>query len=62
MKTLQTRFDEKYIPEPNSGCWLWIAATSRGYGQIGINGKNKYAHRLSWELHNGPKVIPDLML
>ena len=21
--TLVERFEAKYIPEPNSGCWLW---------------------------------------
>jgi hypothetical protein len=25
MKSLRERFEEKYIPEPNSGCWIWIA-------------------------------------
>ena len=58
-KTLQQRFDEKYMPEPNSGCWLWIAVT-RGvpaYGAIKVNGKTVKAHRVSWELANGP--IPE---
>jgi hypothetical protein len=40
-----------------SGCWLWTAATIRGYGQIALNRKPAYAHRLSWELAHGP--IPD---
>lgn len=26
-KSIQERFDEKYMPEPNSGCWLWDAAS-----------------------------------
>jgi hypothetical protein len=28
------RFERHYIPEPNSGCWLWTAAVDRrsGYG------------------------------
>lgn len=35
-------------------CWLWIGPLYRkGYGQI--NGKS--AHRVSWEMHNGP--IPE---
>ena len=25
----QARFDASYIPEPNSGCWLWLG-TERG--------------------------------
>lgn len=46
-----------------SGCWLWTAATIRGYGQIlgVLNGKRRplYAHRVSWELAFGP-ILNDL--
>ena len=29
------RFLEKILPEPNSGCWLWLASlNSKGYGQF----------------------------
>ena len=29
------RFETKYMPEPNSGCWLWIAGLfSTGYAQF----------------------------
>ncbi len=46
------------IPEPNSGCWLWIdALTSGGYGQLRWDGLVLYAHRVSFELFRGP--IPD---
>lgn len=42
-------------------CWLWTGAkTAGGYGVLqsgGRNGKIIRAHRLSWELVNGP--IPD---
>lgn len=49
-RSLMERFEEKYIPEPNSGCWLWIgAATARGYGALGLEG----AHRVSYRLFNG---------
>ena len=27
-KSVLDRFEEKYIPEPNSGCWLWLGAMS----------------------------------
>ena len=52
----QRIFDECYIPEPNSGCWLWIATRSKyGYGVFGIGGgKRVLAHRYSWSLANGP--------
>jgi hypothetical protein len=45
-------------PEPNSGCWLWSGATNQrgeyGYGHLIYDGKDAKAHRLSWELANGP--------
>ena len=58
MRSILERFEENYTPEPNSGCWLWTASTNKaGYGGLKINGKTKLAHRISWELENGP--IPD---
>lgn len=58
MKTLRERFEEKYIPEPNSGCWLWIASVgNNGYGWFGIGGTQRNAHRVSYELHVG--TIPE---
>ena len=42
------------IPEPNTGCWLWLGFISPdGYG-------TRLAHRRAWELARGP--IPDGML
>lgn len=57
-KSLQERFEEKYIPEPNSGCWLWEAcASDGGYGHIRHKGRMIKAHRASWMLYRGS--IPD---
>lgn len=60
--TLEQRFWDKVIPEPNSGCFLWIGGLSKvGYGVIGRGGGRSagvvYAHRLSFELTYGP--IPE---
>lgn len=35
-------------------CWYWTAGTARGYGIIVMQGRNHYAHRLAYELTNGP--------
>lgn len=54
-KSLLKRFEDKYIFEPNTGCWLWTAASdSSGYGMIraGENYMSK-AHRVSWRLYRG---------
>ena len=53
-KTAIERFSEKYLPEPNTGCWLWESATTRGYGVIHIAGGVQYAHRFSYEHFVGP--------
>lgn len=53
-------FHAKYIPIL-TGCWIWMSSLSdRGYGQLTIKNKTIYAHRFSWELHNGP--IPEGLL
>jgi hypothetical protein len=54
---VQERFEEKWMPEPNTGCWLWIGRTRIGYGRFDIGDKVIYAHRLAWELYRGP--IPE---
>ena len=42
--------------EKTENCWLWKRACNQyGYGVINIGaGKNKLAHRLAWELTQGP--------
>ena len=48
-------FEDSYIPEPMSGCWLWLNhIRPNGYGYHCVNGKRYFAHRASWILHRGP--------
>ena len=43
-----------------SGCWIWLRTFGRdGYGRMGIKGKMRLAHRVSYETFVGP--IPDGM-
>ena len=52
---LNEAFDQSYIPEPNSGCWLWLRHTQvHGYGIIGS--QPFLAHRVSYERYKG--LIP----
>jgi hypothetical protein len=45
------RIEERSIPEPNSGCWLWLGcARPDGYGCLGFHGKLYLAHRLSYSV------------
>ena len=49
------RFESKYIPEPNTGCWLWTAGLNGdGYGSFHVGGNNVGAHRFSFETYVGP--------
>lgn len=43
------RFEERYIPEPMSGCWLWLLALNHGYGKFKLGGRTVCAHRASYE-------------
>lgn len=48
---------EKFWAKVNKDgeCWEWTgAADYDGYGQLKIKGKMHTAHRMSWELANGP--------
>ncbi len=52
------RFEEKVLPEPNSGCWLWTGALAgKGYGNFWNGAKNEYAHRFSYRLHRSEIAV-----
>lgn len=57
--SIRDRMSRLCIPEPNSGCWLWIGALSGrdGYGQVSFESKMHKAHRLMYALEVGP--IPE---
>jgi hypothetical protein len=46
------------IPEPTSGCWLWLgianAKNGYGYAPLGRRGCTRLSHRLSYEVFVGP--------
>jgi hypothetical protein len=45
---------ERAIPEPNSGCWLWLGSiNSKGYAIVWVEGKHRRAARLMWALAHG---------
>lgn len=57
------RFHDRYIPEPNSGCWLWIGGISTtGYGAFHNGNKTESAHRFSWKIHKGEIVKEEMVL
>lgn len=52
--------EDRSIPEPMSGCWLWLGAyRSKKYGIIALRGKVVGAHRFSWQADRGVEPPPD---
>lgn len=60
-KRIPDRIWDKIIPEPNSGCWLWLGSLSGsglgGYGETWFNNEKAVAHRLMYEQFVGPIPI-----
>jgi HNH endonuclease len=40
------------------GCWVWTGRQRAGYGVLRIGDKERYAHRVAWELHHGKNPFP----
>lgn len=60
MFTPLQRLDDKILPEPNSGCWLWegrVIEERGGYGYAHYDKKDHLVHRLIYTLCVGP--IPE---
>lgn len=53
---LPDSFWSKCTPEPNTGCWLWIAGTTgrTDYARIRHNKSKALAHRVSYMVLRGP--------
>jgi hypothetical protein len=41
------------IPEPNSGCLLWVGEARGKYPYVGVHGRTRYAHRVAYEIAYG---------
>jgi hypothetical protein len=63
VKQFWARVDKSFAENGEQGCWIWMGARFKeGYGMIrvpptGKKGTYSLAHRVAWELTNGP--IPD---
>ena len=51
------RFCKKVLIDETSGCWVWIASKSRGYGMLTLAGTAMPAHRAAYEHWAGPIPI-----
>lgn len=53
-RTAAQRVLDYSIPEPNSGCWLWVGAVNAcGYGTMRFNYHSHLAHRISYAALRG---------
>lgn len=59
IKPWASRLERYSMPEPNSGCHLWLGKVSRrtGYGHTSYRKRELLAHRAAYEAAHGP--IPD---
>ena len=56
-KVLQSR------SEIEGDCLVWLGArSSSGYGQLWVNGKLEYTHRLAWIVHGGSLLPGECVL
>lgn len=59
------KFQENFIPEPNSGCWIWLGyCLKNGYGKSFLkidNRVHRLAHRVSWILYKN-SIPKDMIL
>lgn len=51
---VEVRLFEGIDTSDPSACWIWQKYRLNGYGQISDNGRNRLAHRVSYELAHGP--------
>jgi hypothetical protein len=60
-ESIEARLERLSMPEPNTGCLLYLGASDKrtGYGFIQHEGKLCNAHRVAYEVFIGP--IPDGM-
>jgi hypothetical protein len=57
------QFHASYMPEPNTGCWLWCGCVNRsGYGVVRWHGHARLAHRVSYEQAHGAPPSRDKMV
>jgi hypothetical protein len=57
LEQLRAAIRDRSIPEPNTGCWLWLGTGYRGYGSTRVPGwrRRTYpAHRVSFIAFRGP--------
>lgn len=63
--SLPERFWSKVDRLHGDGCWPWTACVrnkDEGYGAFWLCGRHRPAHRIAWELTNGPITDPEMVV
>ena len=65
-RSIQERFNEKFVREPITGCWIWNAGGCNGVGVLiekwDREGKKLiYAHRFSYKHYTGEIENKDIV-
>ena len=57
---LEDWFNQRCMPEPNSGCWIWLLSSRLSgrtrkieYGSVSFLGKARAAHIVAWLIFKG---------
>lgn len=59
--TPEDRFSSKYVIDPQTDCWVWIASvTNTGYGRFRYQGKMLLAHNFAYMVWGADEYDPDL--
>src|SRR5688500_17603286 len=53
-EALAEKLERLSIPEPNTGCLLWLGTQVGSYGKVKDARSFRAVHRVAWELANGP--------
>lgn len=60
--TLRSRFDSYWMPEPNSGCWLWLGTYyDSGYARFWDGKRSRRASRVAWLVYRGEEIPEHLL-
>lgn len=61
-RTLKNLFEARVIVDKITGCWIWQTQVSTaGYGRLRFLDETLMAHRVAYELYNGP-IPPDTLV
>lgn len=58
-RTIEERFNDKWVKDEETECWVWQGnkngtGSGYGYGRMWFGDMTKMAHRVAYELYNGP--------